>query len=134
MAARNRYVERRWLEDAAAVVPSGFVQHARERLEMGEALYGDRWASAGIRQLLAELRTEAADLGAWSALTLQALDDLGDDERAALVVQLRAVARAGAEAYAALETANRLLDAAEDGSAASRPNVARTATAGAGGS
>ncbi|MCW2951030.1 MAG: hypothetical protein JWQ48_200 [Conexibacter sp.] len=128
MAERDRYRERRWLEGVTATVPNGFVAHARDRLEMGEALYGARWATAGIAQLLAELAEEAADLGAWSALALQALDGghLDPLVRVGIVGQLSAIARAGAEAHAAVETGIRLLARAEAGRTKTSPDVART--------
>jgi hypothetical protein len=53
---------------------SAFAEHAARRLAAGETAYGDRWVGLGLERLLRELREEAADLGAWGVLALQALD------------------------------------------------------------
>jgi len=123
--ARDRYRERRWLESVVTNVPSKFAAHARERLEMGEGLYGARWATMGIARLLDELAEEAVDLGAWSALALQALDgeDLAPSLRDEIVAQLRAAACAGAQAHAAVEAGVRALERARSASAAVAPNA-----------
>jgi hypothetical protein len=71
---RDLVRERRWLEDAERdSSPSGFAAHAQERLREGQETYGDRWAAESMATLLTELQEEAADLGAWGVLALQAL-------------------------------------------------------------
>ncbi len=71
---RDLEKERHYFETAASGAgASSFADLARARLEVGERLYGDRWATLGIDRLLVELAEEALDLGAWGALALQAL-------------------------------------------------------------
>jgi hypothetical protein len=110
--SRDLTCERRWLEDAEHdSSPSGFAVHAQERLRDGQRLYGDRWADESMATLLTELREEAADLGAWGVLALQALSHaertrhLDDPSRAKLTVvrsSLSAVVVLGAHAHYAL--------------------------------
>lgn len=118
---RNPAIERTLLTAATAgQLPAEahtFTRHVTDRLAMGQREYGNRWRSAGIKCLLAELADEAADLGAWGVLAAQSPDlaDLDPDGSA-----LRAVAtamRCGAIAHASLEAAaaelERVADAAE---------------------
>ncbi len=76
-APRQEARELLWLElaelDAGA---SGFAEHAIRRLAEGERLYGSHWAELGLERLVDELLEEAADLGAWGVLALQALEAL----------------------------------------------------------
>lgn len=65
--------------------------HAQCRLRDGQRDYGDTWATRPVAELLAELREEAADLGAWAALAAQRAP------------QLARIAAAGAGAHAALD-------------------------------
>jgi hypothetical protein len=67
--------ERPWLELAElSAGRSGFLEHALMRLAAGEHAYGNRWAHMGLDHLLRELTEEAADIGAWGVLALQALE------------------------------------------------------------
>lgn len=84
---------------------SGFADHAERRLEAGERAYGHRWTEVGLPTLLAELLEEAADLGAWGVLALQALEaepTLGAAERDLVEVALNAALMWGAFAHKAL--------------------------------
>jgi hypothetical protein len=120
---RDLVRERRWLEDAEHnSSPSGFAAHAQERLADGQRLYGDRWAEESLAALLTELQEEAADLGAWGVLALQALSHaertqhLDDPSRAKLYVvrsSLSAVVVLGAHAHYALVVAQGHLDSLE---------------------
>lgn len=134
--ARDRGVEREWLESAErAASPSGFADRARRRLEVGERSYGDRWARAGLPRLLGELAEEAADLGASSALAVQALAldvRLDSAARRELRSLLDQVSRAGAAAHAAIvrgedlcERAPRLVDVSGPGGPARRRAIYR---------
>lgn len=54
-----------------------------DRLEKGQELDGDRWATTELDRLLTEIGEEGLDLICWSLLTLQRADhlDLGPAER-----------------------------------------------------
>jgi hypothetical protein len=91
-----------------------FFRQATSRLDAGQDQYGDRWASVGVRRLLAEMLEEAADLGGWGALALQALDrdpSLTHEQRQRVGAALHLAARRGAEAHSAVRSALRVLDA-----------------------
>jgi len=115
MSARDRRLEASFLAVAArrhGEGGAGWARHARVRLEAGEDAYGERWTTLGTDALLDELAEEAADLGAWGALTRQALDlepvDAATVHRVAAA--LDRVAEAGAAAYAALLDGRQALD------------------------
>lgn len=109
--------ERRFIEQVAGGHVE-LVEQVTERLEAGEALYGDRWATVGICRLLRELQEEAADLVAWGALAEQALDlEAEVDKQGArhLRAVLIAVAERGAVAYRLLTSTVAALEGeAED--------------------
>ena len=120
---RDLCSESAWLEDAEInSSPSGFAAHAQERLRDGQSLYGDRWAGESVAALLTELQEEAADLGAWGVLALQALSraertqDLDGPSRAKLSVvrsSLEAVVVLGAHAHYVLFVAEGHCDGLE---------------------
>lgn len=113
-ALRELERERLWLERAELHAGrSGFAEHATARLAAGERTYGDRWARLGLVRLLAELGEEAADLGAWSVLALQALElaELPPDSREYAATRLHAAILCGAHAHHALSGASRELRA-----------------------
>lgn len=115
MTSRDRRLEAGFLAVGARAhgqAGAGWARHARVRLEAGEDTYGERWSTLGTDALLDELAEEAADLGAWGALTRQALDlepvDAATIHRVAAA--LDRAAEAGAAAYAALLDARQALD------------------------
>jgi len=113
-AARDPESERHWLENAELLAgPSGFVEHVTRRLALGGSAYGNRWTELGLRRLLVELSEEAADLGAWGVLALQALErePAADNDAIARMVQ-RAIL-AGARAHVALTHALQFVSAGE---------------------
>ncbi len=122
-AERDSVREQAWLEaaeqDAGA---SGFACHVVERLLAGESVYGDRWATVGLRKLIAELMEEAADLGAWAVLALQVLGEQA--ERDLVASALRAAILWGAYAHHALALGLDHLEAPQPGAATTgRPNA-----------
>jgi hypothetical protein len=113
-ALRELERERLWLERAELHAGrSGFAEHATTRLAAGERMYGNRWARLGLMRLVAELSEEAADLGAWSVLALQALDraELPPGSRECAAARLHAAILCGAHAHHALSGASRELRA-----------------------
>lgn len=85
-----------------------FIEQATARLAAGQEIFGDSWAWIGLRRHLTELLAEAADLGSWASLALQALDcepGLSDTDRERVVAVLAATARHGARAHALLSAA-----------------------------
>ncbi|MGN6867073.1 MAG: hypothetical protein ACTHMY_01590 [Solirubrobacteraceae bacterium] len=113
---RDRESERHWLDAAELDIGrSGFAEHALSRLAAGEEAYGDRWSVIGLDQLLGELREEAADLGSWGVLCLQAVE-LEELEGAggageSIATRVRAAILFGAYAYVALGLAQDELSA-----------------------
>lgn len=103
MSRRDLRAEARWLERAELVGGrSGFAEHVTARLGAGAVAYGDRWAELGLDHLLIELGEEAADLGGWGVLALQALDQdhaLCDESRAQLAAGLERAIAFGARAH-----------------------------------
>ncbi|MEJ7824893.1 MAG: hypothetical protein WKF48_05665 [Solirubrobacteraceae bacterium] len=99
---RDRAREASFLEEAARG-HSAFVLQASQRLEQGQAIYGDAWRQRGAATLVGELLEEAADIGAWGALAAQSLDAGGAHARARALLAL--AARRGAQAHAALTSA-----------------------------
>ena len=115
---RNLNREAQFLAYAAGLDDDAFVRHATDRLRSGQRLYGDRWTVLGPRQLLLELMEEAADLGAWGALLIQAVDSeesLSSADRERLRSAARCSARHGAQTHRVLE---RALQALHDGTEA----------------
>lgn len=114
-AARDASRELVWLELAELEAgASGFVEHARRRLTAGQELYGDRWAVRDLRELLDELSEEAADLGSWGVLALQALEhhlDIGAAQRDLIATSLQATMLWAEYAHKALAIARSHLDA-----------------------
>jgi hypothetical protein len=109
---RNPQRERDWLERAELHAGwSGFAEHTITRLAAGERAYGDRWTELGVERLLAELSEEAADLGAWSVLALQALEhaELPQPCFERIAALLHATILCGAHAHQALAGAGREL-------------------------
>lgn len=100
--ARDEPRERHWLEHAEMQAGrSGFSRHAAHRLAAGDHAYGDRWARRELAELLAELSEEAADLGAWGVLALQALElqHLPNLVQRQIADRLHATIRLGAHAH-----------------------------------
>jgi hypothetical protein len=92
-----------------------FAAHALDRLAAGEDVYGDRWTTLGADRLLVELLEEAADLGAWGVLPLQALEhdpELPPVVRDRVATGVRGAILCGAHAHATLERARVELDRA----------------------
>lgn len=108
-AHRDQRLERAWLTEAARAggAPT-FAEQALLRLADGESAYGDRWAELSLARLIDELAEEAADLGAWGVLALQALrrDAPPDDPvGAAIASRLHGAILAGARAHRDLDQA-----------------------------
>lgn len=101
---RNRSLERACLKPARS---PEFATHALDRLASGEILYGSRWTELGVSRLLDEILEEAADIGAWGVLALQALDvEVACPVTRMTVAELIEVAiAAGALAHRALTSA-----------------------------
>lgn len=114
MSELNRDVSREWrfLDQASYGTRSGFAKAAAARLVQGEQSFGDRWKTLTLEQFARELEEEAADLGAWAVLAVQALDglDLEDVHIARLDGLLTQVARAGAQALSAVNAIRAVLD------------------------
>lgn len=95
--------ERGWLEQAELEAGrSGFTEHATQRLDAGDAVYGDQWAGRGVDELLIELGEEAADLGSWGVLARQALEletALEPDARAQIAIRVERAIELGAHAH-----------------------------------
>ncbi len=116
-AQRDLSRERRFLRAAAPLAPP-FREHASRRLVTGEREYGESWATRGIADLLLEISEECADLGAWCALTEQALDlsDIDPADREHVSAALLCAARMGALAWARVAHARVRLAKGEQGS------------------
>jgi len=99
MMARNIGREHAFLTRAGN---PDFTTAAQHRLTLGERLYGDAWRQRTISELLAEVTEEALDMGAWSALAMQALDraDLNQSDRDRLIACLDETTQLAAKAYA----------------------------------
>lgn len=110
---RDKRAERRWLLIAELHAgQSGFARHALARLAAGQLAYGDQWATRAPDELLRELTEEAADVGAWGVLALQALErdhNLDAHTRRRVCRDLEATLLDGARAHEALVTARRTL-------------------------
>lgn len=86
---------------------ASFAQQAQERLEAGQALYGDQWASRPLTELLDECAEETLDTAAWAVLSAERLIALElDRETTATVSDMLAQAMAaGATAHAHITAA-----------------------------
>lgn len=108
-ALRDHRAERAWLIEAErAGGASAFAGQTLLRLDAGETAYGDRWAKLSLGRLIDELAEEAADLGAWGVLALQALrrhEFRDEPAAAALATRLHGAIVAGARAHRDLELA-----------------------------
>lgn len=108
---REESRERLWVEHAELDAGrSGVVEHALMRLAAGERAYGDdRWATVTLDELLGELSEEAADIGAWGALALEALErSRGGLDRGVIAARVYAAILWGA--YAHLEIVHARLE------------------------
>lgn len=113
MTERDLDRERAFLTEAARG-HKPFVDQATARLDAGEEIYGDSWKFIGLRRHLVELLEEAADLGSWAVLAVQALDTepgLSDADRQRIAAVLAATASHGARTHAVLSTITRALSA-----------------------
>jgi hypothetical protein len=110
---RNVAQEVKWLEHAELEFnTTSFSEHALRRLDAGAADYGDRWVTTSIEKLISELAEEAADLGGWGVLALQALarSDLGGQERDEIATNVLAAIAFGARAHREMTSARRLVE------------------------
>jgi hypothetical protein len=114
MTPRDESREATWLARAEHEAGcSGFAEHATSRLVAGAAAYADRWAELGLPRLLLELSEEAADLGSWGVLALQALERdgaLDASTHVRLAARLERVIASGARAHRELGRAALELD------------------------
>jgi hypothetical protein len=110
--ARDIVREHKFLTQATGfAIPADFVEHCTRRLVQGEHEFGDRWTRIGLTGFVRELREEAADLGAWSALADQAVDleHLPPAAAAEFAQILEQIARRGAQAHFDAGVLERLL-------------------------
>ncbi|MDQ3935354.1 MAG: hypothetical protein M3340_12080 [Actinomycetota bacterium] len=103
MSARDRGYEEEFLDRAereAGLMGLGFPVQVLERLDTYGAVHGDRWARMTLKELLREIRSEAADLGGWPALMAQQVlrqnGTVDDDVSLEARMLLQAIAAAGA--------------------------------------
>ena len=83
----------------------GLHRRFSRRLAVGQELYGDRWAGLGFERLLSELEEEAADIGAWGVLALQAVQtapNVSDVMRDHIWLLVHVAIALGAYSYQAL--------------------------------
>jgi hypothetical protein len=114
VTVRDTGRERQFLR-AAARGSEAFVHGCEQRLEAGQALYGDTWAHAGVMALLGEIVDETLDVACWSVLAAQTLDQdegLSGLRREQLRAVLEGAARRGAQAFDLLDQARRSLEVA----------------------
>jgi hypothetical protein len=85
-------------ERQGGVAGIGYSEQVQDRLTLGQELYGDRWASRSLHDLIREVREEAFDIGSWSVLAAQIADESLGGERMMHVRMLlqQAVGRAAA--------------------------------------
>lgn len=114
VVSRDLDLEQRWLIEAAEGDTSGWAAHATERLEQGEREYGS-WVGRTVGGLIEEAAEEAADLGGWGALVLQALEGLELDVRDRQLAEalLTVAATHAAKAHANLAAVSVLTRRAE---------------------
>lgn len=93
--------------ESAIDPPADYVERVQARLDLGNRLYGDRWAVTPLDDLLAKLIEEALDLTCWAVLTEQRLDTMNLDpsDRDHRIDGPKITIRAGVLAYRALVTA-----------------------------
>jgi hypothetical protein len=90
IASRDRRLELAELVRVEiALGAAGYADPVLERLEVGEELYGPEWASRSWHDLCREMAEEAADIGSWGVLALQAPPPHSQTVAAALVCAIR---------------------------------------------
>lgn len=89
--------------------PPGYMEGVQARLDLGDRLYGDRWAVTPLDHLIGELIEEALDLTCWAVLAEQRLSRMNLDpaDRDHRLEGLKVTIRAGALAYRALAAIRR---------------------------
>jgi hypothetical protein len=116
--SRNKRLEHQLLSTAelANGAGSGFTAHAVYRLKLGESTYGDGWRALTPRQLLGTIGEEAADIGAWAVLAVQAIaaEPVDGETHAELLTRLNETLGAAAAQYRALTDALRRYDASQE--------------------
>jgi hypothetical protein len=88
---------------AAWLGRSTWITHALNRLAVGAIEYEDAPLSRPPMELLEQIAEEAADLGAWAAITQKVIDgrdDIDDELREHIGTALRGAAFCGAHAWA----------------------------------
>lgn len=123
---RDETQEAAWLALAETKAGrSGFARHVTARLLAGESAFGNRWAGLGLARLLVELTEEAADLGSWGVLALQALEleELPGETRERLGRLIEQTIALGASAHRGLVQARLELTRRPDSPAGSAPDV-----------
>jgi len=93
-----------WLTVAEqiACVDAGWHARVLARLTWAQDVHGDRWTTMTVGELLAELRSEAEDLGGWGVLVVQLLEleahDVDDATRWRVDELVQEIAALGAQA------------------------------------
>lgn len=117
MNGRDAGWELRFLRKAEQIADkhTGFLPRVLERLELGDARYGDEWLGRSIEDLLREAREEMVDSPAWLLLAVQRINAC-DEIDVVLKAQLIEWARHWAACCAqADDIARRMLLALPDG-------------------
>jgi hypothetical protein len=86
---RDRSAERSLLDRSqglARLSAASWPIQVEERLELGQALYGNAALSRPLNELLDEIAEEALDIGGWSCLAAAVAGDSGLDSDAATIV------------------------------------------------
>lgn len=106
---RDRDRERRFIAAASPTDPRWLVA-VTTRLDVGQRLYGNDWATRPLVDLIREIDEEALDIAPRSVLALQALDrtDLGASDRDRIAHLLARATREAAQIHDRLRTARRI--------------------------
>jgi hypothetical protein len=102
---------------AAWLGRSTWITHALNRLALGAIEYEDASLSRPLMELLEEIAEEAADLGAWAAITQRVVDgrdDIDGEIREHLGSALRGAAFCGAHAWSYALSAGMMLAGSEE--------------------
>lgn len=86
---RDTQLEDYILETAERYGGPGFAAGCRQRLTMGQEMYGNAWAARDIKDMVREIREESLDVGAWGVLAAQLVPS--DDDYGERMLQIRAL-------------------------------------------
>jgi len=105
---RDRLAERVLLDRSqrlARLAVASWPTAVEQRLELGEALYGNSWTERSTGELLDEVLDETLDAAAWACLAVQSIPGDLDQDTTAAVGEMVAQAIAGAANACACITA-----------------------------